>query len=174
MTAPAGLSGVEELTPRHDASRFDCGVHSLNEYIRRFAFANQRGEFSKTYVVHRGGMVAGYYTLAPGAVMKHEAPGRIFAGCGDYPSVGVILLARLAVDQGERGKGLGAALLKDALKRSSHAADIISARAVLVHALDENARAFYEHFGSDRSPSHELHLMLLMKDLRKMLRAASR
>ena len=81
----------------------------------------------------------------------------------------VILLARLAVDKSEAGKGLGKALLKDALVRIASAADIVGARAVLVHAIDEQARKFYEHFDFESSPIHELQLMLLMKDLRKAL-----
>jgi GNAT superfamily N-acetyltransferase len=81
----------------------------------------------------------------------------------------VILLARLAVDKEERGTGLGKALLKDALRRIAQAADIVGARAVLVHAIDEQARKFYEYFDFEPSPVHDLQLMLLMKDLRKAL-----
>jgi GNAT superfamily N-acetyltransferase len=81
----------------------------------------------------------------------------------------VILLARLAVDRSERGTGLGKALLKDALLRIARAADIVGARAVLVHAIDERAKEFYQHFDFEPSPIHELQLMLLMKDLRKAL-----
>jgi GNAT superfamily N-acetyltransferase len=83
--------------------------------------------------------------------------------------VPVILLARLAVDKREKGTGLGKALLKDALVRIARAADIVGARAVLVHAIDEQAKKFYEHFDFEPSPVHDLQLMLLMKDLRKAL-----
>jgi predicted N-acetyltransferase YhbS len=84
--------------------------------------------------------------------------------------VPVILLARLAIDQKEQGAGLGAGLLKDALSRASSAAEEIGARAVLVHAQDDEARAFYEHVDFEPSPTHLLHLFLLMKDLRALLR----
>jgi predicted N-acetyltransferase YhbS len=77
------------------------------------------------------------------------------------------LLARLAVDKHEKGAGLGKAFLEDALARIAQAADIVGARAVIVHAIDAQARTFYEHFDFEASPSHELHPMLLMKDLRK-------
>lgn len=93
---------------------------------------------------------------------------RISKGLAKHP-IGVILLARLATDTQEQGKGLGKALLKDALLRIMSAADAIGARAVLVHAIDEKARKFYEHFGFERSPVNEFELMLLMKDLRAQI-----
>ena len=86
-------------------------------------------------------------------------------GAPNHP-IGVVLLARLAVDEAERGAGLGRALLKDALVRSLSAAGIIAVRAVLVHALNEEARRFYMRFDFESSPVHPLHLMLLMKDIR--------
>jgi GNAT superfamily N-acetyltransferase len=85
-------------------------------------------------------------------------------GLGGYP-VPVILLARLAVDRTEQGKGLGAALLKDAILRAASAADIVGCRALLVHAKDKQAQAFYQRFGFEPSPVNELHLFLLMKDI---------
>jgi len=84
--------------------------------------------------------------------------------------VTVILLARLAVDQKEQGKGLGRALLKDALLRALQVADLVGCRAVLVHAKDSSAQAFYSQFGFEPSPSNELHLFLLMKDITAMTR----
>jgi GNAT superfamily N-acetyltransferase len=113
--------------------------------------------------------VVGYYALAAGSVEHEEVPARIRKGLARYP-VPVILLARLAVDQQERGRGLGAALLKDALTRAARAADEIGARAILVHAKDDEARSFYEHFDFEPSPSDPLHLFLLMKDLRALVR----
>jgi predicted N-acetyltransferase YhbS len=101
-------------------------------------------------------------------VSVEEAPARISKGLAKH-AIPVILLARLAVDKHEKGAGLGKALLKDALSRIAQAADIVGARAVLVHAIDPQARTFHEHFDFEASPSHELHQMLLMKDLRKAL-----
>jgi GNAT superfamily N-acetyltransferase len=101
-------------------------------------------------------------------VRREETPPRIAKGQSALP-IGVILLARLAVDRSEQGQGLGAALLKDALLRCAQAADIIGARAVLVHAIDAEARKFYEYFGFEECPANDLHLMLLMKDLRSYL-----
>jgi GNAT superfamily N-acetyltransferase len=163
------LSKVEAISENHDVSRFDCGGHeSLNDWLKRFALTNQRNESARTYVVHRNGVVVGYYSISAGSVSVEEAPTRISKGLAKHP-IPVILLARLAVDKDEKGAGLGKALLKDALVRIAQAADIVGARAVLVHAIDEQASKFYLHFGFEPSPIHELQLMLLMKDLRKAL-----
>jgi len=163
------LSQVEPISEHHDVSRFDCGTHaSLNDWLRRFALTNQNNESARTYVVHRNGSVVGHYSISAGSVSVEEAPARVAKGLARHP-IPVILLARLAVDRDEKGTGLGKALLKDALARIAHAAEIVGARAVLVHAIDENARKFYEHFEFEPSPIHELQLMLLMKDLRRAL-----
>jgi len=163
------LSAVEALNETHDLSRFDCGRHaSLNEWLRRYALLNQKSDAARTYVVHRNRIVAGYYSLAAGSVVKEEAPERIAKGLARHP-IPVVLLARLAVDQSEQGRGLGKALLKDALLRTLRAAETIAVRAILVHAIDSSAADFYRHFGFEASPIDELHLMLLMKDLRRSL-----
>lgn len=159
---------VEKLSKDHDLSVFDCGKESLNVWLKRWALANERADSSRTYVLHREGVVVGCYALSAGSVRPDEAPVRVAKGLARNP-IGVILLARLALDRREHGKGLGAALLKDALLRVMSAADAVGARALLVHALDDEARAFYERFGFERSPVREYHLMLMMKDLRANL-----
>jgi GNAT superfamily N-acetyltransferase len=113
--------------------------------------------------------VVGYYSLTTGAVHKYESPERIAKGLANHP-IGVILLARLAVDTQYQKKGLGKALLFDALQRVEEAADIVGVRPVLVHAIDEQARRFYEHFEFERSPIDPFHLLLLLKDIRKAIR----
>ena len=163
---------VEPLGARHVCSEFDCRKHpSLNEWLKRYALPSQQSESARTYVVHRNNVVVGYYSLCPGSVRREDAPARVAKGQPNHP-IGIILLARLAVDHSEQGQGLGSALLKDALLRASQAADLISARAVLVHAIDEEARHFYEHFGFEKCPADDLHLMLLMKDLRAYLKSS--
>jgi GNAT superfamily N-acetyltransferase len=163
------LSKVEAISELHDVSRFDCGGHeSLNDWLKRFALTNQNSESARTYVVHRNELVVGYYSISAGSVSAEEAPARISKGLARHP-IPVILLARLAVDKDETGTGLGKALLKDALQRIAQAANIVGARAALVHAIDEPAKKFYQHFDFEPSPIHELQLMLLMKDLRKAL-----
>ena len=113
-------------------------------------------------------MVLGYYSLAAASVQHDEATPRVAKGLARHP-IPVVLLARLAVHQAEKGHGLGAGLLKDALLRSLQAADIIGCRAVLVHAKDYSAQAFYRKYGFESSPIDEFHLFLLMKDIKASL-----
>jgi predicted N-acetyltransferase YhbS len=162
------LNSPVPLDATHDVSAFDCGVPALNNYLRKFALQNQRGQSARTYVATRGECVVGYYTLAAASARREETPARVAKGLAAHP-VPVILLARLAVDSGEKGKGLGAGLLKDALLRAVQAADIVGCRAVMVHAKDEGARRFYERFGFEPSPADPLRLFLLMKDIKATL-----
>lgn len=159
------LTGPEKLSAHHNPDGFSCGVESLDQWLKKFARINQQSNLTTTYVVHRSRRVVGYYSLAAGSVNRSDAPARIAKGAPNHP-IGVVLLARLAVDVGEKGVGLGSALLKDALLRAAAAADIIAVRAVLVHAINEDARRFYMRFDFEPSPVHPLHLMLLMKDIR--------
>ncbi len=156
------------LEARHDLSAFDCGVPALNNYLKKFALQNQRSQSARTYVSTRGECVVGYYTLAAAAARREETPARVAKGLAAHP-VPVILLARLAVDGSEKGKGLGTGLLKDALLRAIQAADIVGCRAVMVHAKDEVAKAFYQRFGFEPSPTDPFRLFLLMKDIKASL-----
>jgi GNAT superfamily N-acetyltransferase len=161
------------LDATHDVSAFDCGAAPLNDYLQRFALPNQQNRSARTYVATRGRRVVGYYTLAAASASREETPARVAKGLARHP-VPLILLARLAVDRGEQGKGLGAGLLKDALLRVVQAADIVGCRAVLVHAKDEAAKAFYQRFNFEPSPIDELHLYLLTKDIAPLLGDPSR
>jgi len=167
--ALAGFSEVERLTEEHDLSRFDCGKLSLDDWLRRFALINDRNDSARTYVVHRHRVVLGYYSLDAGSVVREEATARVAKGLARHP-IPVAVLARLAVDLAVKGSGLGAALLKDALLRVHGAADVIGIRAILVHAIDPQARSFYRHFEFEPFPTDDLRLLLLMKDLRENLR----
>ena len=163
------LSKVEPLGRQHKLEDFDCGKHeSLNTWLKKLAWSNQASDSAKTYVIHRNNVVVGYYAIAAGSVRRGEASTRAAKG-GQPDPIPVGLLARLAVDKREQGKGLGPALLKDALLRIEQAADIIGIRAVLVHAIDHDARSFYKKFDFEESPVNDFHLMLLMKDLRASL-----
>jgi GNAT superfamily N-acetyltransferase len=168
----AELSQIEPITSAHDLSRFDCGAHdSLNLWLRKYALQNQASDSARTYVVHRANIVSGYYSISAGSIARESATPRSAQGLARHP-VPIALLARLAVDRHDQGRGLGAALLKDALLRIERAADILGIRALLVHAIDRQAGAFYERFDFESCPDDELHLMLLMKDLRRALRPA--
>ncbi len=150
---------------------FDCGKESLNQYLKRFALTNTAAGSARTYVttVTREVSVIGYYSLAAGAVERAAVPERVAKGISNQP-VPVVLLARLAVNRRFQGQGVGKGLLRDALLRSLAAAEAVGVRAVLVHAKDEQAAGFYRQFGFTPSPTDPLHLMLLMKDLRRTLR----
>jgi GNAT superfamily N-acetyltransferase len=164
------LSPVEAFARWHDLTHFDCGSHaSLNDWLKRFAWVSQQSETSRTYVVHRAGRVVAFYSIAAGSVRREDAPPRVAKGLASHP-VPIVLLTRLAVDRTEQGAGLGKAMLKDALVRIAGAADIVGVRAVLVHAIDAQAASFYRRFNFEPSPANDLHLMLLMKDLRLALR----
>ena len=159
------------ITGRHQVEGFDCGQDSLNQYLKRFALTNTAAGTARTYVTTSSeeSAVIGYYSLAAGSVEKTGAPERVAKGVPNYP-IPVILLARLAVNRSFQGKGLGTALLRDALARALAAADVIGVRAILVHAKDQEAVRFYNQFGFAPSPTDPLHLMLLIKDLRRTLR----
>lgn len=161
---PPPLSSPVALAREHDLSHFDCGVAALNDYLCKYALANHQNGSARTYVAVRGQRVVGYYSLAAGSVSPEQVPERVKKGLARHP-IPVILLARLAVDRSEQGKGLGAALLKDAILRAARAADLVGCRALLVHAKDQGAQAFYRRFGFESSPVNELHLYLLMKDI---------
>ncbi len=160
---------IEKLRREHDPSLFDCGNPTLTTWLKKFAWTNQQADAAKTYVACRQDQVVGYYSLTTGSVHKHESPQRIAKGLANHP-IGIVLLARLAVHVQQHKKGLGKALLFDALQRVEEAADIVGVRAVMVHAIDDAARRFYEHFEFDSSPLDPFQLLLLLKDIRKALR----
>ena len=159
---------IDKLSREHDLGAFDCANATLNEWLRKVAWTNQQADSAKTYVACEGNRVAGYYALTTGSVHKHESPQRIAKGLANHP-MGVVLLARLAVDQSQQGKGLGKALLFDALSRVEEAAGVVGVRVVLVHAIDDAARRFYLHFEFEESPVDPYQLLLLLKDLRKAI-----
>jgi GNAT superfamily N-acetyltransferase len=162
---------IEKLQREHELLQFDCGNPTLNSWLEKYAWTNQQADSATTYVALAGERVAGYYSLTTGSVHKHESPGRIAKGLANHP-IGIVLLARLAVDKTHQGKGLGKALLFDALTRIEQAADIVGVRAVMVHAIDEAARRFYEHFEFEHSPVDPFQLLLLLKDLRRAIRTS--
>jgi len=164
------LSSPELLTKQHEISGFDCGKPPLNTFLTQYALQNQASGGARTYVMTRDNRVIGYYSLAPASVLPDDAPGRVMKGQGRYP-VPVILMARFAIDVNEQGKGLGKALLRDALRRSLAGAETIGGRAFLVHAKDEQARDFYLKFGMESSPTNPMHLFLLFKDIRQSIAA---
>lgn len=156
---------IEKLRPDHAVANFDCGVSVLNRFLQSYALASHKSDSAQTYVALIGNVIVGYYSLTVGSVVYDDAPERLGKGLPGHP-VPVMVLARLAVDQGFHGKGFGVGLLADALRRTVAAADIAGIRAVVVHAKDAQARSFYEHFGFVTFGGHALTLYLLLKDIR--------
>ena len=161
LTAPAPLAEHHELV------EFNSGVPELDEWLRRRARAKQAGGASRTFVICDGNRVVAYYALASGAVRTPEAPGRFKRNMPD--PIPVAVLGRLAIDRTYQSRGIGRALVRDAGLRLLNAAEILGIRGVLVHAISDDARAFYEAVGFVPSPSDPMMLMIGLKDLSNAL-----
>lgn len=161
----AGPLRIEKLDRRRAVDGFDCGREPLNRFLIRHALQSQRSGASQTYLALADDNVVGYYTLVVGEVAYDDAPDRLVKGLAHHP-LPIMLLARLAVSLTWQGQKLGAGLLKDAMLRTLQAAGIAGIRALAVHAKDDTARAFYEHFDFIPSPTDPRHLFLLLKDVR--------
>jgi GNAT superfamily N-acetyltransferase len=157
------LRAPDLLTAEHVLTAFDSGVALLDDWLRRRALANQVSGASRIYVVaSRENRVLGYYALASGALAHAEAPGRIKRNMPD--PIPMAVLGRLAIDRSMHGRGLGVALLQDAVLRVRQAASIMGIRGILVHAISDEARAFYEHHGFISSGTNPLTLTLSVAD----------
>ena len=147
------------LTQNHQVNSFSCGESALDEWLKRRALANNFSGASRTFVVDDDALhVVGYYALAAGAVTHQESTRAIRQNMPD--PVPVMVLARLAVDVRAQGIKLGAALLSDAVQRCQLVSQNAGVRAMLVHALNDQARHFYEYYGFKAAPSHPMTLML--------------
>lgn len=163
----SGYSAPRPISEHDVVADFDSGESTLDGYLRGRALANHVEGASRCFVTCRDGRVVGSYSLASASVDRAGTPGRVRRNLTD--PVPVLLLSRLAIDRNEQGKGLGAALLRDAITRAVAAAEIIGVRALLVHALHGQARDFYANFDFEPSPTDPLHLLLLIKDARALL-----
>lgn len=153
------LGPPETLTSSHRVESFDCGEAILNEWLRKRALGNQISGASRTFVVtDEARRVMGYYALAAGAVTHEAATGAVKRNMPD--PIPVLVLGRLAVDREAQGLKLGGALLQDAVKRTLGVSLDAGIRALLVHALTEQAKQFYERYGFQSSPLHPMTLML--------------
>lgn len=161
MQAPALLAG------EHDVFLFNCGVESLDQWLKRRAAKNQASGASRTYVVCEGGRVIGYYSLSSYAVRIGLAPGTFRRNMPD--PIPVVLLGRLAVDQQFQGRGIARAMVRDAGQRVAQAASAIGIRGLLVHAVNTDAAAFYELLGFEPSPQDPMTLMITLSDLKAAL-----
>ncbi|MBU7442659.1 GNAT family N-acetyltransferase [Paraburkholderia fungorum] len=157
----------EPLTAGHVLDAFDSGVASLDTWLRRRALANQRSGASRTFVACEGDDVRAYYALASGAIAVEAASGRFRRNMPD--PVPVVILGRLAVDRTRQGTGLGRALVRDAGLRVLNAAAAIGIRGLIVHALSDQAKAFYERVGFEASPIDPMLLLITLADLEAAL-----
>lgn len=163
--SPAPLSRPQPLADHHRLEAFDSGEAGLNSWLQRRARANQATGASRTYVACRGDEVVAYYALATGGVDLINAPGRYRRNMPD--PIPAVVLARLAVDRRDQSRGIGRAMLRDAMARVVLASESIGIALVLVHAPDQDARRFYLHFGFRESPLAPLVLMTRVKDVRE-------
>ena len=162
----------ERLRPTHLVDEFECGSVEQTEWLRRFARQSASTGTTKIFVVTETGSdrVAAYYAWCMAQLAIGDAPERLRKGAGRYPQP-VALLARLGVDRTHEGKGLGAGLLMDVIARVAVLSDEIGCRGLLIHAESQTARDFYLHLVPEfeQSPTDELHLVLMLKDIRRTL-----
>jgi GNAT superfamily N-acetyltransferase len=167
-----GEPHLERLRSDHDLAGFESGVDELDAWLGRHALAAQEMDSARTFVVVvRRGRVVGYASLTMGSLQRSDATGRLVRGMPSYP-VGMVLIARLAVDKADQGAGLGTRLLADALRMAVVAGETVAARVVAVDAIDERAARFYGQHGFTETLDHPFRLYRRMKDLRASLEEA--
>lgn len=160
-----GLFAPEPLTERHDFSDFRCGRPSLDAWLSDRALANQSANYTRTFVVRDAEMrVRAYYALCAGMILRKDVP-RSLRPHGSPNEIPIALLARLAVHEDLHGKGIGKALLANALRNAASASQAVAFRAVVVDALDADAARFYQTLGFQPTPISPLKLILPMQDI---------
>ncbi|WP_404790504.1 GNAT family N-acetyltransferase [Altericista sp. CCNU0014] len=156
------LRPPEKLNSLHQIDSFDSGDSQLDDWLKRRALKNELEGASRTYVLCAGELVIAYYCLANGAVVQAAATGRVRRNMPD--PIPAMVIGRLAVDRHWQGKGIGRALLRDAILRILQASEIAGIRAILVHAISEDAKQFYEKCGFKASPVDPMTLMVKVND----------
>lgn len=159
---------LEQLDAHHDVSTFNSGNEVLDGWLRRHALVAQRMDSARTFVATRSGRVVGYFSLTMGSVLRAEAPAKLVRRMPAHP-IGMVLLARLAVNQSQQGRGVGAMLLAEALRKSVAAGEVAAARLIVVDAADKDAAAFYQRYGFVQTPENPLRFYRRMKDVRASL-----
>ncbi|MBS0271788.1 MAG: GNAT family N-acetyltransferase [Proteobacteria bacterium] len=160
----AYITPPELLKVEHNIQDFDCGHEDLNHWLKHRALKNQHADASRTYVVTTQNNVMAYYSLATGGILHASASGKVRRNMPD--PLPVMILGRLAVDQRYHNQGMGRGLLRDAALRSIHVASVVGVRALVVHAISEEAKNFYSKFGFKVSPIDPMMLMVTVKELK--------
>jgi GNAT superfamily N-acetyltransferase len=163
----AGLKAPKPLGSEHELDSFNSGVDQLDDWLKRHALHNEVDGGSRTFVACAGRRVIGYYSIAAGSVIRGVATNRVRRNMPE--PIPVALLGRLAIDQSWQGRGLGADLLRDAVLRMIGVGETIGIRAILVHAISDAAKSFYERHGFRVSPVEPLTLMMTLAEARRML-----
>jgi predicted N-acetyltransferase YhbS len=161
------LEAPVPLTDKHNTGAFDCGENSLNEWLKKRALTNQYSGASRTFVVCRAGQVIAFYALSSGAIFYAQSTGKVKRNMPD--PIPVVILGRLGVDQTIKGKGIGSALVRDAILKIMVAAESLGIRAVVIHALNNRVKSFYESLGFIPSPTDPMILMATLNDLKASL-----
>ena len=165
---PLNLRAPELLTSVHQLDAFCCGEAELDEFLPKRALKNQEMGASRTYVVCEGPhRVVAYYSLAVGSVSHAAVTGKFKRNMPD--PIPIMVLGRLAVDQSAQGLGIGKGLLKDCILRTLQAAEIAGIKAILVHAISEKAREFYERYGFSPSPVDSMTLLITLKEAERAM-----
>lgn len=162
---------IERLGSHHDLTTFQSGNAGLDGWLRRHALAAQEMDSARTFLLADGERIVGYFSLTMGSVLRADAPAKLVRGLPAYP-VGMVLLARPAVDRRDQGKGLGALMLAEALRKAVVAGEAAAARLIVVDAVDEDAAHFYGRHGFVPAPQQPLRLYRRMKDVRASLDAS--
>jgi GNAT superfamily N-acetyltransferase len=159
---------LERLNADHDVSAFESGNEDLDSWLQRHALAAQQMDSARTFLLTLNARVVGYFSLTMGSVLRADAPVKLVRGLPAYP-IGMVLVARLAVDRREQGEGLGSLLLAEALRKAVDAGEAAAARLVVVDAIDDAAVRFYERQGFVAAPEHPRRLYRRMKEIRASL-----
>jgi GNAT superfamily N-acetyltransferase len=168
VSAPTAVVALDRR--RHSAEAFTCGRESLDRWLRAYAAQNQRRDAARTFVTADAeGHILGYYTLVAGHIEHQHATASVQRGMSRHFPIPVAVIARLAVDETQQGRGLGRSLLLDALRRILRASNELAVRAVIVDALDDDAAAFYQHFGFELSELEPRLLMVQVAAIRNAL-----
>ncbi|MES9897801.1 MAG: GNAT family N-acetyltransferase [Sedimenticola sp.] len=157
-----GIDAPTPLKEEHDTTSFDCDDPVLDDWLKRIALKNEDKGSSRTFAVCEAGTVIGYYALATGSVERNGAPGKIRRNMPD--PIPVMVLGRLVIDKKYQSQGVGRGMLKDAILRVIGVAEQVGVRAILVHAISDEAKLFYMRQGFRESPTNNITLMITLEE----------